>query len=454
MIHNDVQNQLQLLIKTSAPPLVEVSQSPVESPEWTPGQRLPAHVLASLPNGRFQVRIGDQILDMNLPKNTQPGENLELIFVSDRPRLTFALPGDLAAVAQNLARPKGSSRGSDNALPLAARDGLFDKPVAARPDGVSGSSTGAETVSRAPGSNAGAETVSRAPGGNAGAETVLRAPGSNAGAQAGATAFTFASNGKPTVSISETARFLGALLEKASGSPGQRSPAQLAQIGGPLLAGPPADTKELSQVLRNALSQSGLFYESHQAQWVTGERPLADLLREPQGKLSKPDPASASRIHRPATEESQVLRQAPVQRDADMQPAAKTAAPTSPMHPDTVQIVQQQLQALDSRQLAWNGQVWQGQTLEWLVEERDARRDNGGADDQATWYTSLRLKMPRLGSVSATLTLLPQGVRINLNAAESGAVAMMSGALGDLRAAFEARGLPLLGIAVERGEKA
>ena len=29
-----------------------------------------------------------------------------------------------------------------------------------------------------------------------------------------------------------------------------------------------------------------MFYESHQSQWVLGQRPVSDLLSEPQGKLS------------------------------------------------------------------------------------------------------------------------------------------------------------------------
>jgi hypothetical protein len=95
MIHNDIQNQLQLLIKTSAPPLIEVAQHTLETPQWTPGQRLPAHVLASLPNGRFQVMVGDQTLDLNLPRSTQAGDTLELTYLSSSPRMTFALTRDL-----------------------------------------------------------------------------------------------------------------------------------------------------------------------------------------------------------------------------------------------------------------------------------------------------------------------------------------------------------------------
>ncbi|MDO9067998.1 MAG: hypothetical protein Q7W05_06040, partial [Deltaproteobacteria bacterium] len=196
MIHNDVLNQLQLLIKTSAPPLIEVAQTPLEEPLWVPGQRLTAMVLANLPNGRFQVQVGDMALDMNLPRNSQPGDQVELTFVSNQPRLTFALTRDLPAAA-------GSN------LPVDA---------------------------------------------------------------------------KPQVTLSDSVRYLGALLQKIS----DQAETQAAPLNktAPLLPAAPSDIKEFATSLRNTLSQSGLFYESHQAQWVAGERRLTDLLQEPQGKLS------------------------------------------------------------------------------------------------------------------------------------------------------------------------
>ncbi|NNM80921.1 MAG: hypothetical protein HKM01_10825, partial [Gallionella sp.] len=38
------------------------------------------------------------------------------------------------------------------------------------------------------------------------------------------------------------------------------------------------DSRQLATALRDALANSGLFYESHQAQWVRGERSTAQLL--------------------------------------------------------------------------------------------------------------------------------------------------------------------------------
>ncbi len=353
MIHNDVLNQLQLLIKTSAPPLIEVAQTPLEEALWVPGQRLTAVVLASLPNGRFQVQVGDAALDMNLPRNTQPGDQVELTFVSNQPRLTFALTRDLSAAAGN----------------------------------------------------------------------------------------NLAADVKPQVTLSDSVRYLGALLQKISG----HAETQAAPLNktAPLLSAAPSDIKEFAVSLRNALSHSGLFYESHQAQWVAGERRLTDLLREPQGKLSALNPAAGAEI---------AQKNAPVSMQSDGLLAH--SASRMPVHAEAVSLVQQQLQTLDSRQLVWQGQVWQGQPMEWRVEERSARESGGGDSETPHWQTSLRLQLPRLGDVQATLAFTPQGLRIDLKAADAGTEEAMRGAQDKLRSSMEASGLNVLAMSVERHEKA
>ncbi|MDP2879186.1 MAG: flagellar hook-length control protein FliK [Sulfuricella sp.] len=425
MIHNDVLNQLQLLIKTSAPPLIEVAQTPLEEAQWVPGQRLTAMVLASLPNGRFQVQVGDMALDMNLPRNTQPGDQVELTFVSNQPRLTFALTRD---------------------LPVAAGNNL-------------------------------------------------------------------AVDAKPQVTLSDSVRYLGALLQKIS----DQAETQAAPLNktAPLLSAAPSDIKEFAVSLRNTLSQSGLFYESHQAQWVAGERKLTDLLREPQGRLSPniaslaaaaagtapgkaqaaflPESALIDSIQGAMTETGSGKSPSVSQPDRaliysaqggvaetgprDAQTAARSGSalmgsahnaplppqPESasmqgagrlPVHAEAVALVQQQLQTLDSRQLVWQGQVWQGQPMEWRVEERNAREGGVGEVEMPHWQTSLRLQLPRLGDVQATLAFTPQGLRIDLKAADAGTAEAMRGAQDKLRSSMEASGLKVLAMSVDRHEKA
>lgn len=433
MIHNDVLNQLQLLIKTSAPPLIEVAQTPLEEPLWVPGQRLTAMVLANLPNGRFQVQVGDMALDMNLPRNSQPGDQVELTFVSNQPRLTFALTRDLPAAA-------GSN------LPVDA---------------------------------------------------------------------------KPQVTLSDSVRYLGALLQKIS----DQAETQAAPLNktAPLLPAAPSDIKEFATSLRNTLSQSGLFYESHQAQWVAGERRLTDLLQEPQGKLSPNIASLAAGAEGIAPGKAQAalhldsalidsIQGARAETGSGKFPAvsqpdraliysaqggvveagpreAQTAAhsgsalmgsalgeaagsgasnaplppqPESasmpganklPVHAEAVSLVQQQLQTLDSRQLAWQGQVWPGQEMEWRVEERAAREGSGGDEVMPHWQTSLRLQLPSLGNVQATLAFIPQGLRINLRA-EEGAAEIMKSAQDKLLRSMEASGLHVLDMSVDRHDKA
>lgn len=380
MIHNDLLNQLQLLVKTSAPPLVEVAETPLEEPQWTPGQRLTALVLSSLPNGRFQVQVDDHVLDMNLPRNTQQGENVGLTYVSNQPRLTFVLTRDLAAAAAN----------------------------------------------------------------------------------------TSPADAKPQVTLSDSARFLGGLLQKiADQAEGAASPLTRAS---PLLSSASADIKEFATTLRNTLSQSGLFYESHQAQWVAGERKLADLLQEPQGRFStinSTQEAVAGTGSRGAPSVSQpgnalvnsaqtagVTEMGPKNAPALSQPdvALMAGASKFPVHAETLSLVQQQLQTLDSRQLVWQGQVWAGQAMEWRVEERNAR-DGSGSEEMPHWQTSLRLQLPSLGNVQATLAFIPQGLRINLKADE-GAADIMKGAQDKLLRSMEASGLHVLGMSVEQNEKA
>ncbi|SMC23468.1 hook-length control protein FliK [Andreprevotia lacus DSM 23236] len=82
---------------------------PAESGElrFTVGERVQATVTGQLPGGRFAVLVKDQLLDLNLPRNTEPGEKLVLDVVADQPKLTFALVERQppAAQQQNNAHP-------------------------------------------------------------------------------------------------------------------------------------------------------------------------------------------------------------------------------------------------------------------------------------------------------------------------------------------------------------
>ena len=382
MAVNDVLGQLQVLLKKSTP-LIETGEKLPEEPlRFSPGQQVQARVLSTLPNGRFLVLVDDRHLDLNLPRNTQPGSNIDLRFVGNQPRPTFILANDAAQ--------------------LPARG---------------------------------------------------------------------------TVSLSDTARFIGALLDKAN-QLSTRAETPLARSAPVLQGEPPADVRQFAVALRSALSQSGLFYESHQAQWVAGERSLGELLKEPQAQLSEPrafaasqqtaaqtstqgDAAHAAQVRpqEPARPEQlppntpQTLVAADKQTDtaarAGIAIAGREQTQPEQVHSATTQVVQQQLDALDTRQVMWQGEVWPGQIMHWQIEERDAR-DGTGAESANEWQTHLNLTLPNLGEVGAQLRLGPQGIRIDITTAEADTAKRLQETAGQLRTGFERADLNLLQVTVKQ----
>lgn len=377
MAVNDVLAQLQLLLKKSTP-LVESGSQPAEDlPQLTPGQQVTAKVLAALPGGRFLVLVDDRQLDLNLPRNTQPGSTVDLRFVGSQPRPTFILANEQAA------------------------------------------------------------TPGRAP-----------------------------------VSLSDTARFIGALLDKANTlSSGQA--AALARSA-PVLSAPPADAQQFAAQLKSAVSQSGLFYEAHQAQWVAGQRSLGELLQEPQAQLSDARAFAVAQRAADANGEgagqqlvAQQNRAGPnvAEQTVDPRALAKAQSPDplnsslqgaggirdqaapEPVHMSAAPLVQQQLDALDTRQIVWQGQVWPGQTMQWEIEERDARE--GGQAAESEWQTRLSLSLPNLGEVGAQLRLSAQGIRVEVSAAQPETLQRLQQAADSLKAGFERANLSLVQLMVK-----
>ena len=86
-------------------------------------------------------------------------------------------------------------------------------------------------------------------------------------------------NSSGTSSISTTGRILGSLTQDST----KATTTQPLTSSTPVLSNPPTNNVETPVLLQKALSQSGLFYESHQAQWVNGKKTLAQLQQEPQG---------------------------------------------------------------------------------------------------------------------------------------------------------------------------
>ena len=287
------------------------------------------------------------------------------------------------------------------------------------------------------------------------------------GAEAGAS--TAIQSAQP--SLSPTGRLISFLLT------GQPTP-KPASLGAnqPLLTAPPSTGAQLVPLLRQAVAQSGLFYESHQAEWVLGRRDTATLQREPQGGMStgRPLPAPGS----PATTASPAAAPSPASAPATAAQAAATsmtgladsdqaadsartlasaseAAVTrsSPIAERLMPVVHQQLEALATQQYVWHGQAWPGQALEWIIEDPqdpDADAQGDGEQTEKNWNTTLRLTLPRLGSVEAQLHLTPAGVALRLRTDDTATMSALDARAAELASALEAANLKLTGLVVER----
>src|SRR5689334_18215236 len=166
------------------------------------------------------------------------------------------------------------------------------------------------------------------------------------------------------VQQSGAGRALGEILKSVE--PEKQTQAATVKAAAPLLPSPSTEAPKLAEALSKALSTSGVFYESHQSQWVQGQRPVQDLLSEPQGKLSPAlrgdaqgtlnaaDSTAADKL------EAKSLSVSGNVSSAEASASDRSAASATPVHPDALPQVRSQLHALETQQLVWQGQLWPG----------------------------------------------------------------------------------------------
>jgi hypothetical protein len=253
----------------------------------------------------------------------------------------------------------------------------------------------------------------------------------------------------------------------ASGELGKAEPVML-KGGTPLLPAPPGPGTGAAQIapeLVRAVTTSGVFYESHQAQWAAGQLPLEQLQQEPQAQIaSKPvlPHAGATPAEQGATNQTADMLPQAVRAAQDSAATRTAANATQPSTADTksalldtlvqreaAPVVLQQLDSLLNQQLAWQGVVWPGQTMQWTVDLPE-REGGGGSDGEAAsdWNTTLKLTMPRLGEVEARLHLTPAGLALRIEATDASTVEHLEGGIEKLSSALEAHGIPLTGHAI------
>jgi hypothetical protein len=256
------------------------------------------------------------------------------------------------------------------------------------------------------------------------------------------------------VELSQSARTIGALLDRPP-----PAPARLA-AGQPLIepamtnAGVQVHTETPAPViagrLATAIGQSGLFYESHQAQWVSGERTIESTAAEPQRNF---DPVTA-RTRAPIPDMAGTPIPAnisvrgeitdPVIRERT-EPVKPDAGPPAELRP----LVQNQLLGLSQHTLAWEGLAWPGQMMKIEIDDPHGDRHEPGSEQKdevaadVPWTSRLRLVLPGLGEVETSLTLWrDHGLALNFSS-DPEARLRMGAALMELQQRMTDAGLRL-----------
>ena len=285
------------------------------------------------------------------------------------------------------------------------------------------------------------------------------------------------SAGKPgtesvSATLSRTGQLISNLFAGTSRAQGRDAPAVPLNGNQPIASTPPNSAQDLLPLLKQAITQSGMFYESHQAEWVEGRLPKAALLQEPQGKLSSPaafasasggdanavfgqakaastaDAGSPANMARPLPEAGQAQNSS-----IEGGKAAVTQSQGQLVAPQTQPLVQQQLEALATQNFSWQGQVWPGQEMRWEIDEDATQSGQDGEESSPRWSTRLRLTLPNLGEIDARIRLEGSSITLSMSADRAETRTLMRVSSQMLRSQLDEAGLALASIGVSAVEE-
>ena len=423
MIPADLAIQLRRLNDSVVQPVTPVTKVSAELPEFNLGQRFTARIEAALPDGSYRALVAGKNLTLSLTDSAKVGDTLELVVLNRTSRSVYAgIAGNLANDASN---------------------------------------TGAST------------TLSQA--GQIISNLLAR---NSQGASSGALDGKLQNQASPLLALGKQ----NAQSNNTGQLPNTLPLSRVLQV----LPQGTNSAALLSSALQQAVQQSGLFYESHQAQWVAGRLPLDSLLREPQGQheplnnLSNPsNAAKSSNINSASATDTQAsnlvtLKTNPALGHASnplsnplSNPASdpafnsisdksnlaaldsnKPGAPITTLPIDLQPLVQQQLDAAATQQIIWRGEVWPGQTMHWEIQE-DTQHPSNGEEQAEQWNTTLRLELPQLGDISAALRLSSSGIHIELLVPDDASAYVLRKGQQDLFHAFADAGITLLAVKVD-----
>jgi hypothetical protein len=206
----------------------------------------------------------------------------------------------------------------------------------------------------------------------------------------------------PEVRISQTAKEIVEQVSQAE----QKGTSRVYQAAIPATT-TPNNVNQFAADLQHSLSSTGLFYESHLADFAQGSRSLASLMQEPQNQ--------------------------------------GTVAPH--------QLIAQQLNVLETQRVLWHGEIWPGQLAYWQVEADAQQQSDIQEPTEAIVSSDLSLELPNLGNVTARIRLVGDKLNIAILAEDSATVGTMQTQAAQLVESLQQHVARLEGISIQRGAK-
>ena len=146
----------------------------------------------------------------------------------------------------------------------------------------------------------------------------------------------------------------------------------------------PQNPQLMAHQLKETIGKSGLFYESHLADWLQGNQTLEAIKQAPQNQNGS---SSAS-------------------------------------------LMAQQLAVLEHQRIAWQGEVWPGQPMDWDIyqtpKDQDSPKGEVSEIEDKAIASELTLYLPHLGKVTAKISISDGRMRIHLAADQAHTLHTMS----------------------------
>ena len=400
-------------------PLPAVAEATPATAQFEPGKKYEGNVQAQVSPGMFNVRIANQLIQMQLPSSIRSGDTVALQVIATQPRLTFSMvnsanplatPDQLGSAARLLSAL--SQQAPEKAYVRAAQSApLWNKPQPPESKQLSG--------------------LLRETLGNSGLFYESHQAQWLEGTRSTAQLLHEPQNLTPDQARIVIAGNTAGRVVVEGDSAGKTAVASEPSVK-TALAGEASEKAEMASDIYGKTAMAGDAQEKVAlASDAYGKAAMASDLYEKTAMMS--DVANPSMTASNAANASAVN-----QPDTLLSQEGKALGIPEHLQP----LVQQQLNALETRQMVWQGNVWPEQSMQWEVHEQVSQ--NPGAEEQRQWVTQLHLDLPNLGEVAATLRFNSAGLSLTLNADIPETRAVLGNASTQLVAAMAEAGIPVL----------